>query len=276
MSGSAERAGRRAEDSDALDHMVRVGLVAYGLVHLMLAWLALQLAFGHREGETTTKGALAELAEKPFGHVLVWAVAVGMFLLVLWRLLEAVFGNRDEDGGDRAKAVVVSVAKAVIYGVLGVSAVKVAVGGGGSSGSSGGSGGSQGMTAKLLGLPAGPWIVGLVGLAVIGYGGALAWRGWSEKFAEHLDVEGRTGTSGKAFMGFGKVGYIAKGVSLALVGGLFCWAGLTHDPDKSGGLDQALRTVLEQPFGQVLLALIAIGIGCYGLFCFARAKHLSR
>jgi hypothetical protein len=26
----------------------------------------------------------------------------------------------------------------------------------------------------------------------------------------------------------------------------------------------------------VLLGLIAIGIGCYGLFCFARARHLSR
>lgn len=271
MDDTAQDIGGRAEQSTALDHMVRVGLVAYGLVHLMLAWLALQLALGHREGKTTTKGALAELAEQPFGHLLVWAVAVGMFLLVLWRVLEAAFGNRDEDGSDRAKAAVVSVTKAVIYGVLGVSAVKVATGGG-----AGGSGGSQGMTAKLLGLPAGPWIVGLVGLAVIGYGGFLAWRGWSEKFAEHLDAEGRTGTSGKAFMGFGKVGYIAKGVSLALVGGLFCWAALTHDPEKSGGLDQALRTLLEQPFGRVLLVLIAIGIGCYGLFCFARAKHLSR
>ena len=34
--------------------------------------------------------------------------------------------------------------------------------------------------------------------------------------------------------------------------------------------------MLQQPFGPVLLGLIAIGIGCYGLFCFARARHLSR
>ena len=37
-----------------------------------------------------------------------------------------------------------------------------------------------------------------------------------------------------------------------------------------------LQTVLEQPFGQVLLTAIALGIAAYGLFCFARAKHLSR
>ena len=75
---------------------------------------------------------------------------------------------------------------------------------------------------------------------------------------------------------FGKVGYIAKGVAIAIVGGLFCYAAVTHDAKKSGGLDQALQTVREQPFGQVLLVVIAAGIACYGLFCFARAKHLSR
>ena len=74
----------------------------------------------------------------------------------------------------------------------------------------------------------------------------------------------------------GKVGYIAKGVAIAIVGGLFCYAAITHDPKKSGGLDQALQTVLEQPFGQVLLTAIALGIAAYGVFCFARAKHLSR
>ena len=61
-----------------------------------------------------------------------------------------------------------------------------------------------------------------------------------------------------------------------IVGSLFLYAALTHDPKKSGGLDQALQTVLEQPFGQALLTAIAIGIAAYGLFCFARAKHLSR
>ncbi len=34
--------------------------------------------------------------------------------------------------------------------------------------------------------------------------------------------------------------------------------------------------MLDQPFGQVLLIAIGLGIACYGLFCFARARHLSR
>ena len=63
---------------------------------------------------------------------------------------------------------------------------------------------------------------------------------------------------------------------LAIVGGLFCYAAITHNAKKSGGLDQALQTVLEQPFGQAMLVAIALGIAAYGVFCFARAKHLSR
>ena len=115
-----------------------------------------------------------------------------------------------------------------------------------------------------------------VGLAIIGYGGSLVFRGWTEKFREHLDAQGQAGTEGSAYVLAGKVGYIAKGVAIALVGSLFVYAALEHQPKKSGGLDQALQTVLEQPFGQVILVAIGLGIGAYGVFCFARAKHLSR
>ena len=57
---------------------------------------------------------------------------------------------------------------------------------------------------------------------------------------------------------------------------LFCYAGVTHEPGKSGGLDEALSTLLQQPFGPVMLIAIGVGIACYGLFCFARARHLDR
>ncbi len=262
--------GRQAEQSDALDHAVRIGLVAYGVVHLLIGWLAVQLALGHRGQSASAKGALHELAQQPFGGVLVWAVAIGMLLLVIWRLIEAAFGHRQEDGSTRLRKRVTSGLKALIYGGLGVTAMKVAMG----SGSSGG--GSKGFTARLMGLPAGQWIVAAIGLAIIGYGGRVAWRGWTEKFAEHLDTEGKLGTSGAAYLVLGKVGHLAKGFSLAIVGGLFVYAGATRSAKQSGGLDTALQKVLQQPFGQVLLIAIGLGLAAYGLFCFARARHLDR
>ena len=118
-------------------------------------------------------------------------------------------------------------------------------------------------------LPAGQLIVGAVGLAIIAYGISLIVRGWTEKFREHLDAQGQSGKDGSAYVLLGKVGYIAKGIAIGIVGGLFGYAAITHDAKKSGGLDQALQTVLEQPFGPVLLTAIGVGIGAYGLFCFA-------
>jgi hypothetical protein len=264
-------AGERAHHSDALDVAIRAGLVAYGVVHLLIAWLALQLALGDQSGKASSQGALHQLSQQPFGEALVWAIAVGMFLLVLWRLLEAVWGHRDAEGGKRVRKRLTSALKAVLYGAIGVSAVKVALGSSGGKKS-----GSDSTTAKLMDLPAGQWIVVAVGLAIIGYGLNLIRRGWTEKFAEHLDAEGKSGDAGRAYLMFGKVGHIAKGVAIGVVGGLFVYAGLSHQSKKSGGLDVALHKVLEQPFGPFLLGAIALGIACYGLFCFARARHLSR
>jgi hypothetical protein len=74
----------------------------------------------------------------------------------------------------------------------------------------------------------------------------------------------------------GKVGYLAKGAALAAIGALFVTAAAQHEPKESGGLDVALRELLQQPFGPVLLALVALGLGCYGVYCFFRARYLRQ
>ncbi len=262
--------GQSAEQSTWLDHAVRIGLIAYGLVHLTVGWLAVQLAFGEKEEGASNAGALHALADKPLGSVLVWLIAVGMLLLVVWRALDAFYAFNDiEDATERWRKRALSLGKCVIYGALGWSAVKVAIGKGASDK-------TESTTAQLLNLPAGPFIVGAVGLAVIGVGATLVVVGWTEKFRENLSSQGQSGKDGSAFVILGKVGYIAKGIAIGIVGGLFCYAAITHEAKKSGGLDQALQTVLGYPFGQVLLVAIGLGFAAYGLFCFARARHLDR
>ncbi len=247
---------------DRLKHLARAGLVAYSVVYLMIAWLAIQLALGDRQGNPSSTGALRELAQQPLGQALVWAVALGMFLLALWQAAEAIVGD---DGAGKRLA---SAGKAVVYAAIGVSGVRVAVG----SGSSGK--GEETWTAQLMDLPAGQLLVGLVGLAIIGFGLFEMYRAWTDKFAEELTHEGRSGTRGTAFLWFGKIGCAARGVAFVIVGGLFGYAALTHDAKKSGGLDQALYEVLDQPFGPVLLFAIGVGLACFGLFTLARARHL--
>lgn len=270
MNDSAKQFGRKADDSDVLDAAVRVGLISYGAVHLLIAWLAVQLAFGAGKGSASKDGALQEIAQKPLGSVLLYVMAAGFVALVVWQLIETVAGHREKDGGKRKLKQASSALKVAIYGVLGFSTLKVASGGGG------GGDKTESMTAKVMGLPAGQFLVGGVGLALVGYAIALIYRGFSEGFREHLESQGQTGDLGRAYVTFGKIGYVSKGLALMMVGGLFLWAAWTHDSNKSGGLDQALKKVLEQPFGSLMLGVIAFGIGCYGLFCFARARHMDR
>jgi hypothetical protein len=260
----------RSQEAGWIEHVARAGLVAFGIVHLVIGWLALQLAFGDRSGTASSSGAVRELAQQPFGAVLVWLVAAGMVLLAVWQAIEAAVGHQLQDGGKRLRKRLSSAGKTLVYGYIAFSAAMIAAG----AGSSGG--GSESTTATVMSAPAGQLLVGLVGAVIIGIGVYLVHKGWTEKFTEDLTGEGRSGDSGTAYVWLGKAGYVAKGIAVALVGSLFGYAAVTHDAKKSGGLDQALQEVLKQPFGPVLLGGIAVGIACFGVFCFAHARHISR
>ena len=270
VSVRAQQVGRKADTSKALDHAVRVGLIAYGIVHLLIAWVAIQLAFGDSEGSASSDGALSAMAKTPVGGVLLYVVAAGFGALVLWQLTEASWGHRDKEGKKRVLKRLGSGLKVVLYGSLGWSALKIAMGGGSDGG------GTDTLTSKIMSMPAGPLLVGAVGVAVGAYAVRLIYRGLSESFMDKLKAEGQTGNTGKAFVMLGKAGYVSKGLALFVIAGLFLWAAWTHDPKKSGGLDQALQTVLEQPFGVPMLLVLGAGIACYGLFAFAWARHLDR
>jgi uncharacterized membrane protein len=272
--GRAAGAAGRAGDSDALEHLARIGLIAYGVVHLLLAWLALQLAWGGGSGQSADQaGALATLAEQPLGRPLLWLLAVGLVALAAWQAAEVLrWRSRLSSTGDaRKKAlekVVKSVAKAVLYAVLAVLAVRTAT--------SGGSSGGQQSAAGVFGWPAGRWLVALVGLVVIGVGVYLVHKGVSKRFLEEVDLGSAPPQTTRLVTRLGQVGFPAKGVALGVVGGLLVYAALTFDPARATGLDGALRTILSAPFGRVLLTLVAIGIAAFGAYCFVRARHPER
>ena len=272
--GRAAGAAGRAGDSDALEHLARIGLIAYGVVHLLLAWLALQLAWGGGSGQSADQaGALATLAEQPLGRPLLWLLAVGLVALAAWQAAEVLrWRSRLSSTGDaRKKAlekVVKSVAKAVLYAVIAVLAVRTAT--------SGGSSGGQQSAAGVFGWPAGRWLVALVGLVVIGVGVYLVHKGVSKRFLEEVDLGSASPQTTRLVTRLGQAGFPAKGVALGVVGGLLVYAAVTFDPARAGGLDGALRTILGAPFGQVLLTLVAVGIAAFGAYCFVRARYPER
>ena len=275
--GRAAGAADRAGDSDALEHLARIGLVAYGVVHLLIAWLAVQLAWGvgGSAAQADQGGALATLAQQPFGTVLLWVVALGMVALAVWQAAEALRwrGSLSAQGDARKEAavkVVKSVAKAVVYAAIAVLAVRYATGGGQSGGQ------QQQAAAGIFGWPAGRWLVGLIGLVILGIGAYLVHKGRTKRFLQEIDLREAPAKATRLVTRLGQAGYPAKGIAFGLVGALLVWAAVTFDPADASGLDGALRSILSVPFGQVLLTLVALGIAAFGAFCFVRARYPER
>jgi hypothetical protein len=246
--------------SRTYDVAITLGLIAYGVVHLLIAWIALQLAWGKSSQEASQQGALKELAEQPLGGVLLWVVAVGLFALVVWRALELVWGHLD------AKKKLSSVGRAIVYLVLGISAVRVAVGSGGSS-----TGSERTMTARLMEHGAGRVLVAAIGLAIIVIGVYQIYKAITKKFTEDL-----IGGVSDVTILLGRIGYASKGVAFVIVGALFGWAAIDYDPQKAGGLDTALHTVKDQPFGSVLLTILALGFAAFGFYAFSWSRNARR
>jgi hypothetical protein len=269
VTDQGERAGQEARHSTTMRAGARVGLVAYGVVHLLVAWLALQVAWSGG-GDASGSGALRKLAEQPFGSVLLWITVLGLVVLALWQLLAAILGYRsEEDEKKRTFKRLSAVARTIAYGLLAFAAGRVAAG----SGRSGGRSSEEGMTADLLAAPAGRVLVGIVALAILAFALRQAWRGITDSFTNDLRPQATTGPRARRVLVLGRVGYVAKGVAFAIVAGLFATATITHDAEKAGGLDEALGTLRDQPFGPYLLTVIALGIAAFGVFCFVWARH---
>ena len=57
-----------------------------------------------------------------------------------------------------------------------------------------------------------------------------------------------------------KAGVVAHGVVTSLVGMLFLQAAWRANPDRAGGIGRTFSWLVNQPYGQVLVAAICIGV----------------
>lgn len=257
-------AGRRVQASPLYLAAVTGGLWAYGLVHFLLAWLTFQLISTPATG-TSNEASLETLATLPLGRVLLVATAVGLGALVVWQVLQAFLGYAWLRGAKRVVRRIASAGRVVVYTTLALGAAQLAQG----SKPSDGTATAQKTSAGLLALPYGRVIVGAVaaGLTIAAVDQVV--RGLRKSFVTY-DLEE---TPPRWAVRLGMVGWVAKGLVLLVVSGLFWFTALTNDAARSGSSDAALRTLRAQPFGGELLAFVGVGFACFGIFCFAWSRH---
>ncbi|BAY07190.1 DUF1206 domain-containing protein [Calothrix sp. NIES-2098] len=248
-----------------IERLARLGYVSKGVVYGIVGLLAAQVAFGTGGKTTDTKGALQTLVEQPFGKFVLALVAIGLIGYVIWRFVQAI---KDPENKGVAKRVGYAM-NGVIYGSLAYSAVQILLGSGGGSNSNS----TQDWTARLLSQPFGQWLVGTMGALIIGFGFYQFYKAYTAKFRRKLNLTELSNTERNWVMGICRFGLIARGIVFCIIGWFLIQAATQYNAQAAGGLDEALQTLAQQPYGPWLLGFVALGLIAYGIYMAIKARY---
>lgn len=260
-----------------IEALARAGYAAKGIVYLAVGVLSAQAAFqaGEGGGEGSRDAISQVVGGTAFGQAILAVVAVGLAGYVIWRVVQAV-ADPEERGTD-ARGIATRGAflvSALVHAGLAVWAVRVLLGQatGGAGGSAEGASGAQSWSRTLLAQPWGQWLLGAVGLAILGYAAVEFRRAAARSYEKHMrrDLNGRT----RHWAGVvARLGLSARGIVFLVIGGFVLYAAWTANPDQARGLEGTLDTLASQPFGSWLMGLVAVGLACYGLFQLVKARY---
>lgn len=236
----------------------------YGVIGV----LALEVAIGIGGKTASQRGAMVAIAGQPLGKVLLIVVAVGLAGYAVWRLVSAALGRRERDEhklGHRVAALFSGLA----YAALCVTAIRVLVG----APTTGGTNSPKHAAAGVLGWPAGPAIVAVVGAILIVVGGVQAYRGVARRFLDESDTSQMDPAVKHGFTVLGVIGHLARMVVFALIGYGLIKAAIDYSPRSAIGLDGALASLAHASDGPLLLGVVAAGFVCFALFSLVEARY---
>jgi hypothetical protein len=266
---------REVTDHPVLTQVARVGLVAYGGMHLLIGYLSIRLAWGLRGEDADQTGALRTVAESPGGSPLLWLIGLGLLALALWQAGEVLrWFSGLFSPAHRTRAVLVCVkclAKALVYACLGGTALLFAAGAGYEADER-----LREVTDDTLGIPWGGVLVGAVAVGVLAVGIYSVARGCTGGFMKDIDLPAAPDRWEPLIEVLGRLGYAAKGIAFGLVGILLWQAATSSDVSNATGLSGALTAISNVTAGPWLLTAVAAGFAAFGVYALARARYPDR
>lgn len=269
----AEDALQDAACSTWLEKLARAGLVARGLLYVVVAILATQVATGNIAARPDKQGALQAVVHQPFGRILVLLLAAGFAGYAAWRIVEAAAGPAGQPDAGSAKNKVKRVGyflRAGMYTFFFGSAVKLFLW---SNSAVTKEGAEADWTARVLTWPGGTWLVQAAGLVAIGAGLYIGWRGVAGKFRKRLKSLEMRDAMRRLVRVVGTVGMVSRMLIAIMIGVFLITAARLHDANQAVGIDGALRRLATRAYGPALLIAVAIGLAAYGLYSFAEARY---
>jgi Domain of Unknown Function (DUF1206) len=263
----ARRAGDDFVHTTAFEWFSRAGFVARAAIYAIIGVLAFKLAIGAGGKLTSQQGALKTVANQPFGSVMLTVLVIGLGGYALWRFFRAALG-RGPEGSDSGFDRLAALASGVAYAVICALGVEILIGSGSSK-----SADPKTSTAGILGWPGGTWIVGAIGLVMIGVALYQGYRGISQKFLDESKTEEMSPPVRTWIGRIGTVGHLARMVVFGLIGVFVVRAAVDYNPKKAVGLDGALAKLANQSYGSVLLGIVAAGLIAFALYSLSDARY---
>jgi hypothetical protein len=249
--------------------IMRFGIATKGFVYVLFGGLTVVAAVGLRGGGSSdSNGALDYLSRSTIGTLVLALTAAGMVAYVFWRFYQA-FADSEDKGTDKkglAKRIGYF-SSGLIYAFLAFSAFQILFGNGGDNG-----GGSNSYIAKILSHRYGQIVVGIIALGYFAKAFYQIYRAYTGKYKKKINEQHLDDKARKLLIVSGVAGYTARGIVIGIIAFLIFRAALTSDSDEGGGTGEAFQ-FLQNEFGTIVLAVIALGLVMYGIFYFLNAKH---
>lgn len=252
-----------------IDRLARAGYAAKSAVYVIVGVLAMRLASGTGGRTMDSSGAMRSILSQPQGRALLLLVAIGLFGYALWRLVEAYADPQKRGFSPKGIAMRASyVIRGLAHAALALQATHLVMGDSSRKGQR-----TDYWTGRLMDVPFGRTLVGLLGAAVIGfaayqlYGVAIARRG-NDLHLDDLPLE-----SERWAIPISRFGMAARGVVFAIIGIFFVRAALQHDPSEAAGTGESLRAILSRPHGSLMLGIVGAGLIAYGVYQSIHARY---
>jgi hypothetical protein len=252
-----------------VEHFARFGYATKGAIYIIIGILSAMAAFGGSGGQTTGRsGAFREIAQQPFGQILLGIVAIGFVGYMVWRFIQAI--QDAENKGSDTSGIMVRIGYALsglLYGYFAYYAFQMITGSGGSSG-----GGNKFIVGKLLEQPFGQFLVGVFAALILAKGIYQIHKVTSGNYIKGIKDSQMNNKLQDTYRKLGQFGLIARAVVFGIIGFFLAKAAVSASASQAKGTEGAFDFLVAEG-GPIVMGIVAIGLAAYGVFEFFKAKY---
>ncbi|TXD82109.1 DUF1206 domain-containing protein [Subsaximicrobium wynnwilliamsii] len=245
--------------------VAKSGYVSKGVVYFLTGVLAFGAASGLGGSSEGKLGVLEFLQKQAFGNVLLGIMGLGLLCYSFWRFYESIIDP--EDIGSDAKGIGKRVGffiSALVYLGLGVFSIYQIVkpsGGGGNS------------KAKMIPLEVLPYVFYAVAAGLALKAVFQIVKAYKGDFLGKFQLESLSNiNTRKTIKWLGYAGLVSRGIVVAIISYFFFRAADTASTQDIKGTSEAFAFMRES-YGPWLVATVAMGLICFGLYMFIMAKY---